>query len=300
MRGRVGWSRPRGLSPVLNGGPSPVLNGGEVAIFCRRPANAAAAPRARPPIDNQDAVEVVDFVLENARQESASPNHQIPAPRAPAVDLDLLRPAHRYDDAWNAEASLGSDLCAAPAPQPWIDDRQRAGARIRNQDARRHTHLGSGQADAAGAAHCDQHVGDQPSNGGVYARHQPPTAAEYRRIRIAEDNDAPPASPQRSKTGNAPAPCGEAPHHTPSHLLILWWSRAEYLAAGTPAFDQAREGERQERRGCDVGTTPCGWSTPMLRYSRRIEAASWASPDRNDHQAIPCLDRLEVWLVDWV
>src|SRR5690242_10151134 len=67
-------------------------------------------------IGEQHPVEMIDLVLEDAREQVTAPHHDTAPRGAPPLDLDPLRPADLAVDSWDAETAFDADLGALAAP----------------------------------------------------------------------------------------------------------------------------------------------------------------------------------------
>src|SRR6266852_1427262 len=138
------------------------------------------------PVGEEDAVQVVDLVLDGARQQRVALDlHRLPLAVEPAchhlhVAFDLA------DVARNREAALQADLLALPLHHLRVHEGVQVGVGLDDHHAQPDAHLGCRQPDARGGDHRVHHVIDQLADAAIDTRHPPRLLAKDRRF-LGED-----------------------------------------------------------------------------------------------------------------
>ncbi len=200
-------------------------------LVARRGAGGDPAPGPRP-IDEQHAVQVVEFVLEDPRQKSRPPHDDPSPPEGPAVELHAARAADHADRSGDAEAPFGTNLRAPPAPHPGIDNHDRARSRVRHHHAERHAHLNRGEAHPSGVAHCREHVCNEAPDRRINGGDRTAPRSENPMLGISKRHDAPgpPAYPMQA--GNRTSPLWGGLREAFLHGAYSWWRTCENPCGG--------------------------------------------------------------------
>lgn len=132
---------------------------------------------------------MVHLVLEDAGEQITAPHNDAAPPHVLALQLDSLSPTDLAVDARDAETAFDPPLRPRAATKMRIDDRQRAGPDVGDDDAHRNADLGSGQADPARPAHAEDHVGDELPDASIDHRHRSATLSKDGRIGMSERDD---------------------------------------------------------------------------------------------------------------
>src|SRR5579885_3477319 len=119
-------------------------------------------------IEIEDAVKVVDFVLQNAREEPIGADANLFAVNvAPLYDhhhcaLDVFA-----NIAGDTQAALRADLFAARLDNFRVDENLQTVLELGHQHAQRLSHLGRGKANPIGGSHGFDHIINQPLDAGI-------------------------------------------------------------------------------------------------------------------------------------
>ena len=112
----------------------------------------------RVPVNEEDAVQVVNLVLQDARRQALAPDPHGLAERVHRLDHDLGGPLHVPLQAGDAQAALHPDLRPLALQNLGVDQGVKAVAGIEDDDALQNAELRRGQADPIGGAHDDLHL----------------------------------------------------------------------------------------------------------------------------------------------
>jgi hypothetical protein len=138
---------------------------------------------ARGPVEDQDAVEVVDLVLDHARLESGCLDHDLFALLVQRPDADVDRALDVDEHGRQTEAALLGYLLLVPAPFDLrVDQGHHRGLLLDavDEQAMEHAELRRGQADAQRIVHQGTHAGDLGAQGIVDLLHRPGPGAQHR------------------------------------------------------------------------------------------------------------------------
>src|ERR1700682_1810092 len=125
-------------------------------------AEAFGAGQAVP---EEDAVDVVDLMLEAARQQAVGPHTDVLAGPVLGLDHHPLVALDLTDVAGDGEAALVADLLALGADDLGVDEGMEMVLDLADDNSQQHPYLRRRQPDPGSVAHGVDHVVDQPANG---------------------------------------------------------------------------------------------------------------------------------------
>lgn len=155
---------------------------------------------------------MVDLVLEDPGEKSGAPNHDTPAPNIPGGHLHCLRATDLAEDPRDTETAFRADLTPPPPAQPGIHERDRTGARIRQEHPQRHPDLNRGEAYSAGAVHRHAHIRDQAPDRCIDNANGAAACSQDPLIGIAHGHNAAGASPHTLEAGDRSRPGCSSSH----------------------------------------------------------------------------------------
>ena len=233
-----------------------------VAAALAQGPQRALALRARRPVEDQDAVEVVDLVLEDPRLEAGGLDHDRLAVDVEAADAGVQRPLDVHRDPRQAEAALlGDDDLVGEPLDLGVDERGRlaVGAGLEDEQAAQDAELGGGEADAHAVAHDRDHPLDLGAQLGAELGHLRGLALQHRIAELDARARAPPrgapAAPLRARSRSRSLGLRSAAHRSSNPSLWIDGERPHCGSTSTADRDlaQGAVGGQPLDRGADRG-----------------------------------------------